>query len=365
MSFSNESEMYPILTEFFSSKGYRTVSQASFKMLKGWVIDVAAYNKKKKELIAVEAKLSLDHALAAISQAEMYQMACSKAYIAFPHNEWNYKTNEEKRRNVEEICKKRGIGILKVIGRELMDPCEEIVKPAISLRIDLTEDIIKDIRKSFESLTGFNEDDFTYFLDHQNWKKYVVRKKLEKLSEDIEKSIPNKAPFLEDHKIKTQKVGKNYAGLNIFKGTKQTNCSHFSIGIAAWFFSVFIQIPTTNLVDNFLVKLRNNRKKFHSLIKDFEFNIELFSRTSRARHGRPMPGYTIYNKILDIKTSSITAQLLDQLIETIENTSYPAINFSKRYDVESSGYIINRHECLDFILYVFSALKPIYDFIPK
>jgi len=366
MSFLDESEMYPILMEYFDSRGYDTLSQASFKIIKNWHIDVVAYDDQKKELVAVEAKLNLEDALHAISQAEMYQMACSKVYVAFPQTEWELRTNRSMRRDVEEICKKRGIGILKVKGRGLTKPCEEVLRPALSVKIDLAESILKEIKtKKIESFEGFDRDDFSYFLDNSSWKKEKIRMKFVKLIEEIEKLKSVRAPFLKDHKIRMQTLGKGYAGLNIFKGTKHTKVTHYSIGIGADFFSVFIQIPSNRLVRSFLKELRSNKEKFLSLIsKISECDIELYSRTSRAKHGRPMPGGTIYNKVLDVKASEITPEFLDELIKLVDRTRYPAINFSMDYDLESSGYIIKKDAALNFIFDVLNHLRPLYGFIP-
>ena len=366
MSFIDESQMYPVLTEYFRSRGYRTLSQASFRFIKGWLIDVAAYNEKKRELVAVEAKLALDDALDAVSQAEMYQMACSKVYIAFPNLEWESRNSRDKRRDVEEICKKRGIGILKVIGKGLTRPCEEVLKPALSLRIDLVETILHDIKGNFDSFEGFDEDDFSCFLDHQYWKKDIVKKKLNKLVKEIEKSIPSRASFLSNHNVKQQTFGKDYAGLNIFKGSKQTKTKHYSIGIGASFFSVFIQIPTSSLVKGFVSKLRSNVDDFLSIIKQLsDYDLQLYNRTSRAKHGRPMPGGTIYKKILTIRTDVISKEILHQLINLIEKTPYPAINFSKDFDVgPSEFYNITEKDVLDFIFDTANELSLIYKFIP-
>lgn len=364
MSFLDEPKMYPVLAEHFKSKGYRTLLQASFKFLKGWEIDVAAYNDTLKELIAVEAKLALDDALEAVSQAEMYQMACSKVYVAFPHYEWD-SNNRDKRRDVEEIRKKRGIGILKVIGKGLTRPCEEVLKPALSLRIDLVETILHDIKKNFDSFEGLSEDDFSYFLDHQDWKKKIVKKKLKRLAKEIEELIPSRASFLSSHKIKLQMISKDYAGLNIFKGSKQTDTTHYSIGIGASFFSVFVQIPTSPLVKDFVSKLRSSPSDFLSIIGQLsDYDLELYNRTSRAKHGRPMPGGTIYKKKLTIRTDVISKEMLHQLINLIEKTPYPAINLSKDYDIGPLElHSIRKSDALNFIFDTINKLSPIYQFI--
>ena len=368
MSFSDEEEkekeMYPILMDYFNKRGYKTISEASFKMIKNWRIDVVAYNVKKKELIGVEAKLKLEKALEAISQAEIYQMVCSKVYVAFPQTEWELEENQDMRRDVEEICKKRGIGILKVIGKGLTHPCKEIVKPALALRIDLVERMLQEIKRSFKSFNGFDEDDFSYFLDREDWKKEIIRKKLNYLIKEIEKVIPEKAPFLVANKMGMQNIGKNYAGLNIFKGVKQTECTHFSIGISANSFSVYVQIPTKKLVNSFLEKLRRDKEKFLSIIKDLpNLNLKIYSRTSRAKHRRPMRGGTIYKKILDIRTSDIRQELLDDLTNLIGNIRYPAIDFSMDYPLKEKGYIIRKDDAFEFIFSTLNKLKTVYDFI--
>jgi len=370
LSFSNETEMYPVLREYFDRKGYKTVSQVSFRMIKGWQIDVAAYNPKEKELIAVEAKTNLEDALEAISQAEMYQMACSKAYVAFPQVQWDSRANRDRRRDIEEVCKKRGIGILKVVGEGLDKPCVEIIKPTLALRIDLLEDILHDIKGSFEAFDGFDESDFSYFFDNQRWKKGIIRKKLQKLITELNRTISTRASFLRKHKIGMQDIGKHYAGLNIFRGDKPIDNPHYSIGIAATenkrgFFSVFIQIPTKKLVKSFLKKLREDRQEFLMVIQDLcDVYIELFSRTSKGG-GRPRRGSNIYIKILDIKASVITLELLEEFITLIENTDYPAINFSKEYLVETKGYKIERDDVINFIFTAIDRLKPIYEFISE
>jgi hypothetical protein len=270
------------------------------------------------------------------------------------------------RRDVEEICKKRGIGILKVKGKGLTRPCEEVLRPAPSVKIDLLDSIIQEIRINIESFEGFDTDDFSYFLDNIDWKRERIRRKFTKLIETIDKLRLTKTSFLKDHKIRMQTLGKRYAGLNIFRGTKHTKVSHYSIGIGSDFFSIFIQIPSSKLVGNFLGKLRSNKQGFLSLIKQIhDCDIELYSRTSMAKHRRPMPGGTIYNKVLDIRASSITLQFLDDLIELIDRTHYPAVNFSIEYDLESSGYNVKKDDALSFIFNALNSLKPIYDFIPK
>jgi hypothetical protein len=112
--------------------------------------------------------------------------------------------------------------------------------------------------------------------------------------------------------------------------------------------------------------LTSRKEEFLSLlarIPDCDF--ELYSRTSRAKHGRPMPGGTIYNKVLDMKTSSITLHFLSELIDLIKRTRYPAINFSLEYNLESSKYVVERDAALNFIFDSMNLLIPIYNFIPK
>lgn len=364
MSFSDEKEMYPILEEYFASQGYKTLSQASFRMIKLWLIDVVAYDVGKKELIAVEAKLSLDDALDAISHAEIYQMACSKAFVAFPNVEWDSAGNKGKRRDVAEICKKRGIGILKVIGKNLTHPCEEVVKPALSVRIDLLERILHEIKSNFQSFNGLDEDDFTYFLDNQAWKRELVRKKLELLANEIKKEIPKRAPFLEGHEVKMQVMQKHYAGLNIFKARKQTEIRHYSVGLRSYGFSVFIQIPTSKLVAKFLSKAEHEADVFLSILgKSSNLELELYTRTSKALHGRPIPGGTIYKRVLRIRIDAISPEILIALIELIKRTRYPAINFTKEYDIRLLGHRVKKEDAVKFIFDSLKELSPIYDFV--
>ena len=64
-----------------------------FNLLKGWTIDVVGIKTEdgRKEVVAVEVKnrVSPLSVMQALSQAEIYQKACTKVYIAFPASEWD------------------------------------------------------------------------------------------------------------------------------------------------------------------------------------------------------------------------------------------------------------------------------------
>ncbi len=110
-------------------------------------------------------------------------------------------------------------------------------------------------------------------------------------------------------------------------------------------------------------KIRSNKIDFLSLINKLsDCDLELYSRTSRAKQGRPMSGATLYNKILDMRIDAITTELFDELIKMIAKTPHPAINFSLRWDIDL-GYVIKEDNAINFIFKVLNNLEPIYNFI--
>lgn len=56
---------------------------------------------------------------------------------------------------------------------------------------------------------------------------------------------------------------------------------------------------------------------------------------------------------------------MHELIELMEKIPYPAVNFTKDYDVGSSRYELMKDNVLDFIFETVNKLKILYSFIPE
>lgn len=106
----SEEILYPVVAEFLKRKGYDVKidspkgSGIKFDLLKGWTIDVVGIKPvgRRKEVVAVEVKnhVTPSSVLQALSQAQMYQNACTKVYIAFPITAWDKEENTDA---VEEV----------------------------------------------------------------------------------------------------------------------------------------------------------------------------------------------------------------------------------------------------------------------
>jgi len=140
-----EESLYPVVADYFKRQGYDVRvdspkgSGIRFDLLKGWTIDVVAMKPRgeRKDLVAVEVKnkVSPMSVLQALSQAEIYQNACTKVYIAFSVSEWDKEENTDAVKEVKELCQSRGIGILKIRSLGLRQPCIEELPPITSLRL--------------------------------------------------------------------------------------------------------------------------------------------------------------------------------------------------------------------------------------
>ena len=118
----DEEALYPVIAEHFERQGFKVLidsprgSGIRFDLLKGWTIDVVAMrpSDETKDLVAVEVKKKVNpmSVLQALSQAEIYQNACTKVYIAFPVGEWDKEENTDAVKEVIELCQSRGIDTL-------------------------------------------------------------------------------------------------------------------------------------------------------------------------------------------------------------------------------------------------------------
>jgi hypothetical protein len=212
MSFSKESDMYNNIAEFLKNHfpGCKTViDKITFDMLKGWKIDVVGIiHKRNNYVIAIEAKndMSSGSILQGISQAEMYQKACNESYIALPSDGISdfRKSNKDDWDRIIDLCKLKGIGILSVEmqWQDCRILCEAM---KVERYLDLHEDILNQLE--YETLTnfeGFEESDFDYFTGRADWRKPVLRKRIELLVEEIKREIlanPRDFPAIDSRKL--------------------------------------------------------------------------------------------------------------------------------------------------------------------
>lgn len=185
MLFKKEDEMYPIIRSYFQDQGFKVVvdsprgSGIFFRSLKGWNIDIAGMKKAPVlEVVAVEVKKDLGKSsiLDALSKAEMYRGVCNRTYIAFPNDVFNEADNKEAAKEIDELCKRRGIGLF-IVGKK----CEEIINASTaSLRIELFNDIVNQISAHTIAFEGFEKEDFLHYYDAYRrkyvWKKFQLLK---------------------------------------------------------------------------------------------------------------------------------------------------------------------------------------------
>jgi len=269
----SEYNLYPVVAEFLRRKGfavridYPKGTGIKFNLLKGWTVDVVGIKTEdgRKEVVAVEVKnrVSPANVMQALSQAEIYQKACTKVYIAFPASEWDKEENTEAVKEVMELCQARGIGILKVRSLGLRQPCIEILSPITSLRLDIYKGIIEQFDKKINKFNGFNIEDFQRTLEDDSKYHRIVRKKLKFLVDDLFEMLPSRLR----RRLKYYDIGRSGFWAYLSEEPNKVQCAHFNLTISGEDLRIGVITEGKKPVAKLLKNIENRKREFLKILK--------------------------------------------------------------------------------------------------
>nr|MDO8100082.1 hypothetical protein [Candidatus Njordarchaeota archaeon] len=131
----DEKELYDLVKGLLEKEGFYPVKKEPSIVIKGYRPDVTGV--KGKEVRSVEVKLNFDErsVMSAISQAKVYQLGSTHAYVAFERHNW------DSRRDLQDFVKKQcedsrlGVYIVDVANSHV----DTLLKAKLSAHIDLDE----------------------------------------------------------------------------------------------------------------------------------------------------------------------------------------------------------------------------------
>jgi hypothetical protein len=357
-----EASLYPVVAEYFKRQEYDVRidspkgSGIKFDLLKGWTIDVVAMKPtdEGKNLVAVEVKnkVSPMSILQAISQAEIYQNACTKVYIAFPMSEWEKEENTDAVREVKELCQSRGIGILKIGSLGLRQPCIEELPPITSLRLDVYQGIVKQFAEKVGKFEGFGLDDFHWVLLEDPSYNKLVRKKLRMLLD----SVSERLPISFKRKLKYHNLGKSGFWGYLLEEKNQAQYTHFNFSIHSDEFTVGIVSETKRPITKIIQNISDDKEGFLKILKGIEgATFRLWKRTPTG-----LPRQFDWEIVISFQTDYANASIVDFVLGKLNSLKYTALRLYFSYwagqeDVQSAKLI-------DEVANDIEILEPFYSF---
>ena len=129
-----ERELYDVLREHLETSGYYPVKKEPAIRIRGYKPDVTGL--KGKEVQCIEAKPALDEhaAMAAVTQARVYQFGSTHTYVALPSRAWQ-EAKKELISLLERLCRDANLGIYLVDlhHRKVEQVCPAQFSPNLSL----------------------------------------------------------------------------------------------------------------------------------------------------------------------------------------------------------------------------------------
>jgi len=131
-----EEDLYDIVKESFEKEGYYPVKKQPLIRIRGYKPDITGL--KGKEVICVEVKPSFDEysAMAAMTQARVYQFGSTHTYVAFPKSDW-HTASKDFRELIVRLCEDHNLGIYTIdYSSRQIDP---IIKPKFNANMNLED----------------------------------------------------------------------------------------------------------------------------------------------------------------------------------------------------------------------------------
>lgn len=334
MSFSKEEEMYPIIRKFLESEfDCKAVEEKTrFTLLKGWRIDVAGIVKENgtPRIISVEAKNGIGPytVLQGISQAEMYQKVATIVYLAFPEEKIYHfkKRNEKDWARITNLCKSKGIGILSVKENDC-----EIVEKALELpqNIDTYYDVIDQIEEqTIEEFEGFTNRDFDYFLEIEDGRRKIVKRKIEHFLGEVRDGLLKKCtdfPYIDPRKLKVEigRFQKNSCWCFISQEKKRDlpYYAHYTVGIDGLGVDIVVNMETDKSVNNFIHNVQGRKDKFLILLRelttiDSDYELKIWER---------IPPLWDWSNVSAFNTGHIDNEVLDQILKVLNTLKHSVV----------------------------------------
>ncbi|MEM3616800.1 MAG: hypothetical protein QXZ02_06500 [Candidatus Bathyarchaeia archaeon] len=331
-----EQSLYPIVKKFLDSHfGCNSVQdKVVFNLLKNWKIDVVGAVKSDSEyaIIAVEVKpfIRPDTFLQAISQAEMYQKVSKRAYIAFPEKEiLEYeKDYPEDWQKMLNIAKAKGIGVLS-IGSKTCTIKEEATE--FPQNPEVYKDIINQIEEyTLHTFTGFNHEDYDYFLGREKGRRNIVKRKIALFLKELKSKMLNNCgdfPSIDPKKLQVE-IGNlqlNYCWCYISQEkTKRllAQNAHFTIGINGRGISICVNMESDKAVSQFVKKAKSDQNALLKILQKLNEGcfLKIFERvpppeSPKAPHFRWewIPVYEFYAPYIDKETLMVAIKRIESL----------------------------------------------------
>jgi hypothetical protein len=190
-----EEDLYDIVKESLEKEGYYPIKKQPLIRIRGYKPDVTGL--KGKEVVCVEVKPDFDEysAMAAMTQARVYQFGSTHTYVAFPKSDWQ-SADSGFRDLIIELCRDFNLGIY------IVDPSSgqvnPILKPGFNVKINL-----EDYDGVIEQLEGVEwpilENSYPEYV--RDICKYIAQNKI---TEIIRKELQNKleSEFSPDYWLK-------------------------------------------------------------------------------------------------------------------------------------------------------------------
>lgn len=366
MFFKKEEEMYPIISMYFQDQGFKVVVDSPrghgifFRSLKGWHIDIAGVRKDPMvEVVAVEVKNNLGESsvLDALSKVEMYRSVCNRAYVAFPKDVFNEANNKKVIEEIQELCKRRGIGLL-LIGRK----CDEIINASTSsLRIELFNDIIEQISADASSFEGFEKEDFLKFYDNEK-SKYVWQK-FHLLKRAFESEM-NKWGLVCTHEARADSWWFSFSK-KLLRGKRFFDVAHFTLSFRADDGIVVELIVRSKSHDfsNLKNKIRSHPKSFHTHIQQLKKSPDEFEISANERY--PIAPYkTFHSATYTLYSQYMQKDQIEQLTKLLLNSKRSIwLLIECMFPLYSEE--IGAPELVDHLCRAANQLRPIYNYVVK
>jgi len=360
MTEKGELTLYPIVAEFLKRNDYTVRSDfprgagIKFDLLKGWIVDVVGIKNedKRKEVVAVEVKkwINPSSVLQALSQAEIYQKACTKVYIAFPASEWEKEENRDAVKEVMELCKARGIGVLKIMSASFREPCVEILPPISSLRLDIYQGIIEQFNEKMDKFEGFTMEDFQRTLEDDPRYGRVVRKKLRMLIRDLFNALPSDLK----RKLKYRDVGKSGFWAYLSEEPNKVQCAHFNLTIFGDEFRIGVIAEGKKPVAKLVKNIEHRRKEFLSVVKSIKGStLGIWKRVPTR-----LPRQFDFEDVCSFRSDHIDKLCVDFIINKIKLLRLAAIRLYFSHDCYED--IIHSNEAVEELVNEIKLLEPFY-----
>lgn len=120
-----EEDLYDIVKESLEREGYYPVKKSPLIRIRGYKPDVTGL--KGKEVVCFEIKPNFDEysAMAAMTQARVYQFGSTHTFVAFPEGDWQA-ADEKLRELVIKLCKDFNLGI------QLIETSSKRIRPIVT-----------------------------------------------------------------------------------------------------------------------------------------------------------------------------------------------------------------------------------------